>query len=87
MQELCPTRVRLVWTIYDFARQDYRNLSGASMRAVIANAGEGRRLLRLLLAVVEGKQWQDARNRERDEKPVVAENNDGGGVGSDFAPS
>jgi hypothetical protein len=59
MQELCPTRARVQLSIYDFTRTAYRSLPGAFVSAVIANANEGKRLLRLLHAVVERREWQD----------------------------
>lgn len=89
MQDLCPTRARILMTIYDFQRTDYRTMPGAYVKVVIANPAEGKRLLRMIRKVVDGGEWQDSRHRaatvKTDGESVVPENDDVGTVGANIA--
>lgn len=65
MQELCPTRIRVLMSVYDFSRTMYRTMPGAYVNAVVANANEGKRLLSMLRTVIVGGKWQDKRDVPR----------------------
>lgn len=54
-------RLRLALTIYDPETRSYRSSTDLSVRLSVASQTEIRQLWRAIVAVVEGKDWTDAR--------------------------
>ncbi len=71
LREQCPTRLRVVFTIYHYDTQKYLPLPGTFVATVVRNAREFARLRKQIAELVSSGAYQDEKNESKPEPPSL----------------